>query len=882
MKPCLPCIAVLATVLSGCFAGDSSTPIISPETQASVVQAGIFPHKSNWKEPTQHGVYVKDILQYDTNACISCHDEDGVAGKTKGGAPGCRSCHTPFPHTEAGVTKEIHGDYVLKNGKTACATTCHGPDWKGGLSGVACTKCHNSYPHAIGWSSPAVHGPAAKGDLKLKCALCHGSDLSGGATQVSCLNCHKGNYPHPTGWSAPDQHGAFVSKNGAGKCTTQCHGVQLEGGLSGTNCTTCHAVWPHPKTIWLDQHGEKARTIGLSGCTGCHKSDATGGNTGVTCTQCHAALTSHQDADWLNGGHGARVIQQPSVLTDNKGCPLCHGAKLDGGKVPASPMLKAVKGCKDCHASYPAPHKLPAGAPAWGTYGGHATWLFNQVDIIKGAVLDQINTLIADCKLCHGADLKGGATGIGCKACHANFPHNTDSTTTPWLSKHGAVASAENPKASSCATVNCHGQKLDGSSFNGKKFVAVCLDCHLQMPHQATWPKTHGASAATNISACRACHGADLKGKGIAPSCDQCHSNFPLHHRNKDGTKNNQWKPATGTDFHGKLVMAASGVTAKNKAANLKCTTCHDSGNAGNPSPSCYSCHANFPHAEGWANATNGGTHKLVVLQNGTAGCLTGCHGGDGSGGTSKVACTKCHNYPHAAGWVKAYDPNDAKTPGGAHGLAAVKSGNNICLMACHGSDGSGGDSKKACTTCHSYPHPAGWKTGVNSPEYPPHAAAVMTANNTPAKDDDSLNVAIFAECAKCHGAAIVFADDHYPLTGDEQKMTLEPNVTVPRCTQCHTFPHITALGSTWADNYVVKPYPWNKVHWSTLGGWQLAAKINTNDPNAGAAFSQQTCGSAADVAGCHTTGPWPTGKLKVDFDSTGFVGCNYCHLKQP
>lgn len=883
-------IAVAALLLTGCFSGSSSTPTDIESPQSSTSTESIFPHKSGWKEPGQHGIYVKDFLEYDTSSCTTCHDADGAANTTQGGAPGCRSCHTVFPHTDSGVTFETHGQYVMKNGKSACATQCHGVDLKGGLNDVACTKCHTDYPHESGWSTPSVHGPLAKGNLKLNCVLCHGNDYNGGTSTVSCVNCHKGSYPHPDGWATPDQHGVFVLKNGTGKCATQCHGVQLDGGLSGVNCNTCHTVWPHPNTGWLGQHGETARTIGLSGCMGCHQNDATGGTTGVSCTQCHTALPAHQDADFLNGGHGKLVMQQPAALTDPKGCSLCHGAKLDGGKLPTSPTLKAVKGCNDssCHTTYPQLHKTAVGAPAWNTYLGHATWILNQVDSGKGDVLNQINTLLTECKLCHGNDLTGGTSGKSCYSCHPTFPHNIGDSTPAWLSKHGASASTENPKAASCATANCHGQKLDGSSFNGKKLVGACTDCHLQMPHQAAWPKTHGASAATNIGACTTCHGTDLKGKGSSPSCYQCHNNFPFPHRNADGTQNTQWKPAIGTDFHGALVMAASGATAKDKATTLKCTTCHDSGNAGNPSPTCYSCHASFPHAAkpvtvagitysfqnaSWGDFTNGHGQYVVaraklsaisISQQIQKECATSCHGTDLLGGTSKKSCTTCHaSYPHTAEWVKAYDPADTKTPGGAHGLHVLKTGLAGCLTGCHGTDGSGGNSGKACTTCHNYPHKAGWKDDhTTNAEYPPHALSVINTNNTAAdKNDDTFNATAFDECAKCHGAAVDYYANKwnsvYPLPDSAMEITLEPGITVKRCTSCHLYPHQKA--TTWSGELK----NWALTHASTTLWWPITPP--------------DTCGSVEGKAGCHTTGPTQP-KLNMSSEPA----CSLCHTPSP
>jgi hypothetical protein len=790
----------------------------------------------------------------------------------------------------------------VANGKSACATQCHGTDLKGGLSGKACTDCHSNYPHPNAWSTPTVHGPAAKGDLKNNCLSCHGSDLKGGNSKVSCYTCHKETYPHPQGWSAPDQHGKFVQTNGTGKCATQCHGVQLDGGLSGVSCKTCHSIWPHPTSNWMKQHGETARTIGISGCIGCHKTTPPGGQTGISCAQCHASLPAHTDADWGKSGHGKLLMQQPASLTAPTGCPLCHGAKLDGGKAPTLPGLAKVKGCADCHASYPQLHKPAAGTAPWNTFDGHGKWVMGQVDLSKGDVASQLSTLTAECKLCHGDDLQGGNTGKSCyvSGCHISFPHPPATPGySPWASKHGTYANAETPKAKSCATGNCHGVDLQGIPAGekdiSKKLVKGCADCHLQMPHLPKGQWDHGQSiyvAGTtqlDVQKCAQCHGDTWKGKTTAPSCYTCHDTYPLPHRSDDGKINPAWKPATG---HGDFVMASYSAGSVKNTAAAPCKICHGSDlNGGASDKTCYKCHKSFPHAAAPVTA-NGITYsftdaawndfdkghgqyvvaratlnKVTVIQQVTSECAKTCHGTDLKGGTSKKSCFTCHTtYPHSADWVKAYDPADTQTPGGAHGLYVLKNGTSSCLTGCHGSDGSGGTSKIACTSCHNYPHMVDWKSGSNSPEYPPHALGVINTNNTAAdKNDDTFNAAGFAECAKCHGGTVEFTakcttdageSPDYPLSATDTTVTREPGVTIKRCMACHVYPHQTvkyrSCKGAWMTN------DWKKGHNGLAFFWG-------NTPN--------TCGSIDGKPGCHSSGPVPAPK--------GFLidpSCDLCH----
>jgi len=94
-----------------------------------------------------------------------------------------------------------------------------------------------------------------------------------------------------------------------------------------------------------------------------------------------------QSADF----HGKKVL-----AAGYETCKSCHGVDFKGGKSGA--------GCygANCHNNYP--HQAE-----W-TYinnaNSHAAYLNNMGDI-------------ANCKKCHGSDLKGGSSGVSCYSCHA-------------------------------------------------------------------------------------------------------------------------------------------------------------------------------------------------------------------------------------------------------------------------------------------------------------------------------------------------------------------------------------------------------------------------------------------------------------------------------
>lgn len=136
---------------------------------------------------------------------------------------------------------------------------CHGANFLGGISKIACTQCHlgnqNSiHPERWGNFAYALHGNFVNLNGTTSCANanCHGTDLTGtaggsGRTGPSCTSCHLGGSPtsaHPTDWVGDVRlHGGFALARGTSSCQNAvCHGPDLKGVfLSGPSCSTCHA-----------------------------------------------------------------------------------------------------------------------------------------------------------------------------------------------------------------------------------------------------------------------------------------------------------------------------------------------------------------------------------------------------------------------------------------------------------------------------------------------------------------------------------------------------------------------------------------------------------------------------------------------------------------
>jgi hypothetical protein len=89
---------------------------------------------------------------------------------------------------------------------------------------------------------------------------------------------------------------------------------------------------------------------------------------------------------------------------------------------------------------------------------------------------------MASCQQCHGEDLLGGISKVGCTGCHLGGPtsaHPTTWTSTTILSLHGkyVVANTE----TSCRNIYCHGSALQGVPNSGPS-CASPFPCHSTFP----------------------------------------------------------------------------------------------------------------------------------------------------------------------------------------------------------------------------------------------------------------------------------------------------------------------------------------------------------------------------------------------------------------
>jgi hypothetical protein len=206
----------------------------------------------------------------------------------------------------------------------------------------------------------------------------------------------------------------------------------------------------------------------------------------------------------------------------------------------------------------------------------------------------------------------------------------------------------------------------------------------VQFPHAAGYKAgtDHGAEAlALGQAACNECHRPETN----APTCASCHEGYP----HEEG-----WLAGTA---HGVGLIGETGA-----AALQVCGDCH--GKAELTAPSCTTCHDSYPHPEGWELA---GQHGAYTLARGSAvAACGGCHGAALEGVTdpdrASPSCTSCHaTWPHPEGWAA------------VEGHGATSAAQLPDCYACHGEGGTGGIVALACSRCHdAFPHADGWTQG--------------------------------------------------------------------------------------------------------------------------------------------------------------------------
>ena len=423
-----------------------------------------------------------------------------------------------------------------------------------------------------------------------------------------------------------------------------------------------------------------ASLVLLAGCDAA-RPIAGSGNAATACTACHGDATRLEDVPLV------RAAPPASVGARGGGAHLAH---LRGG------TFRGALACSDCH-------DVPATA-------GHLNGVV-EVPLRglarAGGASPSWNDPTCSGVYCHGATLADGppatpswfaSRAVTCGSCHGTPPRSHAPTST-------------NCSACHPGTVKATGELdlVKGLHIDGK------VDVNRQ--HADGWAARdrHGFAANANgLAGCKGCHGQDLNGGAVGPSCTACHA------------------------------------TAGHPAWATSCTFCHGDRAAGRPSPPV--------DTQGRADAANVsvGVHAAHVGTTLTTPLACGeCHparGGsvvddpahvDGDARAEISFGALARTGGTAAAYVRA-GPTDATCnsvychgafTGGARQAPTWTSTAQATCTSCHGAPPSTGLHGKhgiaACAECHG--HPGSGATHVNGTKDVPFSASAPGALWTPA-----------------------------------------------------------------------------------------------------------------------------------------------------
>jgi predicted CxxxxCH...CXXCH cytochrome family protein len=251
--------------------------------------------------------------------------------------------------------ENFHGKKVLAAGNESCQG-CHGVDYQGGNSGIACNDCHENYPHPPEWSAPGNDGShssylkAANWQIE-ECQSCHGENYRGGSSGSSCYDCHTGskgpescNVCHGSSavddselysWAPPKDLANNVLTSNIGVGAHQTHLVDTNYTNAYTrDCDLCHRV---PTSFDDPRHRDGIIDIEFNDI-GTDEGELSpiwdAGAATCSDTYCHGNFAL---------GNNATVVWN-QVNTGQSDCGTCHGMPPTNGH-PNNPN------CVFCHSS---------------------------------------------------------------------------------------------------------------------------------------------------------------------------------------------------------------------------------------------------------------------------------------------------------------------------------------------------------------------------------------------------------------------------------------------------------------------------------------------------------------------------------------------------
>jgi hypothetical protein len=613
------------------------------------------------------------------------------------------------------------------------------------------------------------------GTSTLDCSTCH--DLA-----ADCKQCHFGwdgqKAPPASVWSHDDpSHLDPALVDGMTVCNN-CHERGRLYGNGPTACHDCHVSANHPggqaflTKGSVEFHGD-AYHADSDGCASCHGVDFSGGTGGLDCAGCHFGATGAREPSASSWSHGT-VPHNDQILADaGRVCNSCHYLNRAYGTGPDP--------CHDCHTDASHPNGQD--------------WLDSSVAGYHG---DEAAADVESCAPCHGADFRGGASGVDCHTCHFGPAGAVEPPTADgqFAVEVRVAAGSDGAEETPSGLIMLTSTDLDLTTDRVDQTVGVRFYC-VDVPNGASivtayvqfqvdetgsgaasftirgeaadyaapfTAATYGISSRLTTAAAVSWSPEPWTKAGDAGARQRTPELGPIIQEILDrpgwAEGNSLVILVTGTgdrvaESHNGEATAAALLHIENNIthgaiphsaqvmtdAAAVCNACHDQRRLyGNGPAACHDCHLGSDHPSGpdFLDVTSAEFHGQDFYADNDA--CAACHGSDFSGGSSAVDCDNCH-----------FGPTGAKTPPGSSWIHAEQPHDDPALSdaaavcnTCHDQLRAYGLGPEACHDCHG--------TSTHAVPYTRHEST----SNLP---DD---------CAVCHGV---------DLKGDQ----------CPACVTCHT-----------------------------------------------------------------------------------------------
>ncbi len=488
----------------------------------------------------------------------------------------------------------------------------------------SCTERQEPPIHPEGWyeeGTGGLHVEKITGSGIESCQKCHGKNYSGGTSGVACNTCHSGGssgHPDSFAWLNPDSaayHGRIFWENGWDfKPCQSCHGEDFAGGVVGYSCNTCHT---EGIGACYTCHGDKDsknsyppkdirnRSDSSLITVGAHAAHMESQLAVVTCDQCHVVSSDYRDEGHLGSDNIAEITfgdlaTQNGVLSSqwDRSSATCSEVYCHQSVQPKWTQVDGTySACGTCHS-------LP---PAGGAHVSHVEGLGLDCSTCHDGYSRESQTVNRQTHINGAADIEldqayGGTYEAVTNTCSGTRCHGAANTTPGWYSSteltctgcHGGLGDESGAPPvdlsgnsdPTTAAVGAHEVHLNGAEFSDG---VACNECHV-VPDSILAPGHFDTDLIAEITFGDLAADTTDSSSG-APTWDRstatcaniyCHGTFAFAKARSD----NVWA------YTGNYISGKDTTVVWNKPGSVTCGTCHDLPPGGHlQSTSCGTCH---------------------------------------------------------------------------------------------------------------------------------------------------------------------------------------------------------------------------------------------------------------------------------------------------